>query len=411
VTRMWKIVATCGGVGMATSHASVSGQELSTWLDVNAVHARPPAGAAVDAASYGLLGARMRMTGRASMLELGASAGRGAEAASGAWATGRVALSSARVAGAMDYGVRAEGTGLGYLGPVQLRGGAEYTQQLAAGTVTPFAGLSIGGFRLGVEGTLTAGAWRSELATAGAPGPLPPLGGAGRTVTRNDGTIRIAGGSAALLRLAGPLSLEVRGSAFDVRNPAVEGLYRGVDAMATLSAGVADVSAGARLWNTPLEDAEIGAHLGFGIAAGDGAYVQVMAGRNVADMVHGAPGGFTISGGISLRAGRRAIGPPAPAAVGAASGTGRRVVFTLRRADAGSVAVAGDFSGWEARPLVRGGDGTWTLETTLPPGVYHYAFVVNGTEWTVPQNATGVVDDGFGQRNATLVVNGSQQDR
>jgi 1,4-alpha-glucan branching enzyme len=86
---------------------------------------------------------------------------------------------------------------------------------------------------------------------------------------------------------------------------------------------------------------------------------------------------------------------------------GYTVSFTFKDADARSVAVAGDFNKWELLPLQRTGS-SWTLVTVLPPGVYHYSFVVNGTEWTVPANATGIVDDGFGRKNATLVVSASK---
>jgi 1,4-alpha-glucan branching enzyme len=80
------------------------------------------------------------------------------------------------------------------------------------------------------------------------------------------------------------------------------------------------------------------------------------------------------------------------------------VTFTFHDAQARSVAVAGDFSGWEQRSLQRGSDDRWTLSTVLPPGVYHYSFVIDGETWKLPSNATGIVDDGFGRRNATIVV-------
>ena len=40
---------------------------------------------------------------------------------------------------------------------------------------------------------------------------------------------------------------------------------------------------------------------------------------------------------------------------------------------------------------------------SLPPGVYHFGFRVDG-EWYVPEDAPGRVSDGYGQVNATLVV-------
>lgn len=113
-----------------------------------------------------------------------------------------------------------------------------------------------------------------------------------------------------------------------------------------------------------------------------------------------------LSAGVSTRVGRVRRGL-LPAAVGVPAADGRRVTFAFRRDGASSVAVAGDFSGWQARPLTRGSNGTWTLDTVIAPGVYHYSFLVEGVEWVVPAGAVGVVDDGFGQKNATLIVDGS----
>jgi hypothetical protein len=48
-------------------------------------------------------------------------------------------------------------------------------------------------------------------------------------------------------------------------------------------------------------------------------------------------------------------------------------------------------------------DSTWVAERALEPGVYRYAFIVDGS-WFVPDGVRGVVDDGFGQKNLVLVV-------
>jgi hypothetical protein len=396
------------------AHDAVAAQQLSVWLDANAAHSRPPAGASVDAASYGLLGMRMRVDGRGPVLELAGSGGRGTDERSGAWASGRGTVHTSRVQGHLDYGVRAEAQALGFLAPVTLQDGTELAQRTATASFTPFAGLSIGGFRLAAEGAYTAGRWFTDVTESAqpvrAPGPLPPLGNPAQpttTTTHADGTIAIAGGSASLLRVAGPLTVEVRASGFDVRNAAVAGRYHGGDVNAGLSLGVLDLSAGARLWNSPLRTGEVGGHVGLGISTGAGSYLQVSASRTVTDMTYGAPGGLAMSAGVALRFGTRALGPAAPASVGSAGSGGRSVVFTLRQPQARTVAVAGDFSGWEPRPLARNGDGSWLLETVLPPGVYHYSFIIDGNVWYVPDNATGIVDDGFGQRNATLIVNGT----
>ncbi|HSJ09271.1 MAG TPA: isoamylase early set domain-containing protein, partial [Longimicrobiales bacterium] len=204
-------------------------------------------------------------------------------------------------------------------------------------------------------------------------------------------------------RVIGPATVELRGGSYDARNQVADGRYAGVDATVALSLGALDVSLGARRWDTPTDGAELGGHAGIGLGLGEAAYLQAMVSRSVSDPVSGISGDVGISAGISVRVGRRALGGPPPAAVGTVQGRGRVVRFALKQ-DARSVDVAGDFSGWERRPLTRGENGEWTLETVLEPGVYHYSFVIDGETWMVPPDASGLVDDGFGRKNATLVV-------
>ena len=73
---------------------------------------------------------------------------------------------------------------------------------------------------------------------------------------------------------------------------------------------------------------------------------------------------------------------------------------------AGTVAVAGDFNGWDpARtPLTRAEGGMWTTTIKLRPGRYQYMFVVDGKDWQTDPLASEVSQDGFGQQNAVLDV-------
>lgn len=395
--------------GLLCAHAAfVSAQSVSFWIDGNAAHTRPPSLAAADASNYGLLGLRLRADGTASTIELSATTGRGAAEGSGGWLSGRAALDASRVNGVVDAGMRADVTGLTYIDDVHLNATDRYRQLVMAGSARPYAGLSIGGFRLGLDAQLTRGYWRADVSTVLLEqGPGLPLAGreqARRQTASDDGDIQIVGGSASLLRVLGPATVEVRASRYEAHNQAASGRYSGIDGLLALSIGALDVNAGARIWDTPLQRGEIGAHAGLGIALGNSAYVQATASRSVSDPLYGAIGDVSLTAGVSLSLGQRSLGPPLPATLGAPSGSGRIVRFTFKGADARSVAVAGDFSGWEQRTMQRTGDGVWTLETVLAPGVYHYSFVVNGETWTVPENAPGLVDDGFGQKNATLVV-------
>lgn len=80
------------------------------------------------------------------------------------------------------------------------------------------------------------------------------------------------------------------------------------------------------------------------------------------------------------------------------------VRFRVHQPAAASVSVAGDFNGWShtAHPMTRAGD-YWTATIRLPPGEYLFTYVVDGTQFITP-NGAEVVPDGFGGRNARIVV-------
>lgn len=84
-----------------------------------------------------------------------------------------------------------------------------------------------------------------------------------------------------------------------------------------------------------------------------------------------------------------------------------RLVFLAP--EASTVAVTGDFARWDPQGIALNGPqegGVWTVDLRLTPGLHHYAFIVNGTEWRPDPNAASQVDDGFGQRNSVLLVAG-----
>src|SRR5207253_2876275 len=73
-----------------------------------------------------------------------------------------------------------------------------------------------------------------------------------------------------------------------------------------------------------------------------------------------------------------------------------------------SVAVAGEFNAWNtsADPMTKQADGSWTLVKKLEPGRYQYKFVVDGTNWKTDEGAKETADDGYGGKNAVVVVGG-----
>ncbi len=89
------------------------------------------------------------------------------------------------------------------------------------------------------------------------------------------------------------------------------------------------------------------------------------------------------------------------------------VRFVLHDADASAraVSVIGGFNGWQAGASTMRHDpaaGVWVLETRLPPGDHEYMFLVDGRPVADPQ-ARLTRDDGFGNVNAILIVNGRHE--
>jgi chromosome partitioning protein len=95
--------------------------------------------------------------------------------------------------------------------------------------------------------------------------------------------------------------------------------------------------------------------------------------------------------------------------VATASGPAREVVVQFRDGGATDVRIAGDFNGWvpdkDVRSLVQaeGPERIWTKILTLPPGTYHYRYVVDG-EWREDPDNPQVVTNAVGGRSSVLVV-------
>lgn len=87
----------------------------------------------------------------------------------------------------------------------------------------------------------------------------------------------------------------------------------------------------------------------------------------------------------------------------------RVVEVTLTAPQAVSVAIAGDFNGWnyQSTQMVRAGhEGLWKARLKLPPGVYQYSFVLDGTTWVSDPLAKTMLDDGYGGKNSVFIVDG-----
>ena len=82
------------------------------------------------------------------------------------------------------------------------------------------------------------------------------------------------------------------------------------------------------------------------------------------------------------------------------------VRFRIHAPEATSVSVVGGWNAWnpEADPL-SGPDsrGVWEVTLPLKPGIWRYAFVVDG-DWVKPPGALRYEEDGFGGENGVLIV-------
>lgn len=119
------------------------------------------------------------------------------------------------------------------------------------------------------------------------------------------------------------------------------------------------------------------------------------------------------AGGVRNGAKGNAGGPAPPqapatatASTTAMSSDGTEFVW---KGEGGTVAVAGEFNAWNtsADPLAKQADGSWKLVKKLPPGRYAYKFVIDGGTWKEDPAARETIDDGFGGKNAVIVVGGT----
>jgi hypothetical protein len=82
-----------------------------------------------------------------------------------------------------------------------------------------------------------------------------------------------------------------------------------------------------------------------------------------------------------------------------------RYMFTVKAEEVREICLAGDFNQWKVcdAPLSRVAEDVWSITIDLPRGRHEYMFVIDG-RWVTDPNAMGYSTDGFGNRNALLVV-------
>jgi 1,4-alpha-glucan branching enzyme len=83
------------------------------------------------------------------------------------------------------------------------------------------------------------------------------------------------------------------------------------------------------------------------------------------------------------------------------------LLFVFHDDGAESVALAGDFNGWDplATPLERNGAGLWSKEVLAPSsGQFEYKFIVNGNRWVEDPSNGMKAPDSYGGLNSVIVL-------
>lgn len=124
--------------------------------------------------------------------------------------------------------------------------------------------------------------------------------------------------------------------------------------------------------------------------------------------------GAAIAAGVLLTVARPEGRAPAPELVSTrplqpreVSTDARSVRLRLAAPASSRVAVVGDFNDWDpaATPLRRVGEGgTWTVELRLPPGRYHYTFLIDGRRWARDPSEPRAPESDFGPPVSVLTV-------
>ncbi len=346
------------------------------WLNTSASHAQPPANTAGDASQYGLFGGRLEGAFDWGSVQASGRYGHAVVEGGGRWLQGDAAVVTGRRLGAVGLRARVSGFGLRYVDPFHYdAGGVE---------VRPAVSVPIGPVVLAARPALTLGSWSTDT---------------------QEGELQVLGGDVEAYRTFGALTAVASAGASSVDNGVTAGTFTRVGGELILDRGRWTAVAQLEAQRTPLEPhMELGGGLQLSWTALPGVQIHGYAGRRVRDPLFGTAGSVNVSLTASVRAARWTPPQPPPVVDVREPREGGRVVrFAIRVPDADSVTLSGDFTGWEPVSMEEGRDGWWRLARVLEPGLHHFGFLVDG-QWAIPEDAPGVVEDGWGRRNASIVV-------
>ena len=78
------------------------------------------------------------------------------------------------------------------------------------------------------------------------------------------------------------------------------------------------------------------------------------------------------------------------------------VTFTAPVTECDSVAIKGEWNGWEAEPMKRKKNGEFYITKVLPTGQsYEFGYLVNESDW-IHDPETEEVETPFGSKNSVL---------
>jgi len=362
------------------------------WVDALGSTAKPPADV-VDrgTTTYGLGGLRLERNTPRSYFEGVLQGGGGARRDDGRWLNAGVLGIRQWSFGRSTLSLGGEGFLLRYAQPFDYAAGV-------AG-VKPRLLTGVRGVDLELFGGASIGRWSATHTSERG----PPGSGSSRDVKGDLSLVEF--GTAASAGI-GEASLRVALSTSHAVNGETNGWYRAAQASLFAARGPYQAQVATQLQQHD-GDYEFGAGVTVQREIFGDAHVLASLTRTVRDPQLSTPGhlGFTLGVSIPLfgRAHERSAVTPIAEIVGAASGGGRRVRFTVRAPATTRVQLVGSFTGWRPRAMRKDGE-RWTAELSVPTGSHQFAFLLDGKTWFVPDDAPGIVDDGFGRRNATLIV-------
>lgn len=78
--------------------------------------------------------------------------------------------------------------------------------------------------------------------------------------------------------------------------------------------------------------------------------------------------------------------------------------FVIYVPDAGQVAIAGSFNGWQPMEMQRTDGGYWQTLLPLKNGEYTYSYIIDGVRQMPDPTSPARQDDGFGGENSLITV-------